>query len=145
MLKKIGWRKIQRYWNMKNCRTEAKWNSWRNIVSQGRTWAVGVAKKNSHRISRVRDNLSESITGFSPHNISEHVVSWKTRSNFFPNKVSVFIVIYADWWELTQKEERKFEGRGFSDASVQWTKIKSFSIFQKLLQMCFRTILTYDH
>lgn len=32
-------------------------------------------KKNSHRISRVRDNLSESITGFSPHNISEHVVS----------------------------------------------------------------------
>ena len=103
------------------------------------------SQKNSHRISRVRDNLSESITGFSPHNISEHVVSWKTRSNFFPNKVSVFIVIYADWWELTQKEERKFEGKGFSDASVQWTKIKSFSIFEKLLQMCFRTILTYDH
>ena len=33
------------------------------------------SQKNSHRISRVRDNLSESITGFSPHNISEHVVS----------------------------------------------------------------------
>ena len=97
-------------------------------------------KKENQRCSRVKDNLSPEQfrrLGF-PNKFCEHTleVYLKTLSNLCAHKLNVFIVIYAEWWELTQKEERKFERREFSDVPL---------ISEELVQIFFIRILTYGH